>query len=193
MDALVRAVPERAGDRYMTQSHRAYFPLALVGSNAVAVLYFRGACLAGLLRAAALGALGVRLRRQGGSSGQLKSESVLIKSEAGGALAQAQLLDRPSQIMLHVRHNIDRMPDAAADKRARFDSAEQHMPDMDCSTFVKELKLLARHEFPPVIMPTTESQEGKKKEGRAAGAKARLVKPCQPAVLPGAIAKLVLP
>lgn len=68
-----------------------------------------------------------------------------------------------------------------------------NMPNMDGITFVKEIKQLPNYKFTPVIMLTTESQEGKKKEGQAAGAKAWVVKPFKPDVLLGAVAKLVLP
>jgi len=64
---------------------------------------------------------------------------------------------------------------------------------MDGITFVKEFKQLANYKFTPVIMLTTESAEGKKEEGKAAGAKAWVVKPFKPEVLLGAVAKLVLP
>ena len=68
-----------------------------------------------------------------------------------------------------------------------------NMPNMDGITFVKELKQLPNYRFTPVIMLTTESQESKKREGQAAGAKAWVVKPFKPEVLLGAVAKLVLP
>jgi two-component system chemotaxis response regulator CheY len=42
-------------------------------------------------------------------------------------------------------------------------------------------------------MLTTESQEAKKREGQAAGAKAWVVKPFQPAQMLAAVAKLILP
>jgi two-component system, chemotaxis family, chemotaxis protein CheY len=68
-----------------------------------------------------------------------------------------------------------------------------NMPNMDGITFVKEIKQLPNYKFTPVIMLTTESQESKKKEGQAAGAKAWVVKPFKPEVLLGAVQKLVLP
>ncbi|GAB2868145.1 response regulator [Pseudoduganella ginsengisoli] len=68
-----------------------------------------------------------------------------------------------------------------------------NMPNMDGITFVKEIKQLPLYKFTPVIMLTTESQEAKKKEGQAAGAKAWVVKPFKPEVLLGAVQKLVLP
>jgi two-component system chemotaxis response regulator CheY len=68
-----------------------------------------------------------------------------------------------------------------------------NMPNMDGITFVKELKKLPNHKFTPVIMLTTETQEAKKQEGQAAGAKAWVVKPFQPAQMVQAVSKLILP
>ena len=42
-------------------------------------------------------------------------------------------------------------------------------------------------------MLTTESQEAKKQEGQAAGAKAWVVKPFQPPQMLAAVSKLILP
>ena len=44
-----------------------------------------------------------------------------------------------------------------------------------------------------VIMLSTESEESKKREGQAAGAKAWVVKPFQPEQLVGAVQRLCLP
>jgi len=71
--------------------------------------------------------------------------------------------------------------------------SDVNMPNMDGISFVKALKLLPAYKFTPVIMLTTESQEQKKKEGQAAGAKAWIVKPFKPEQMLGAVAKLVLP
>jgi two-component system chemotaxis response regulator CheY len=67
------------------------------------------------------------------------------------------------------------------------------MPNMDGITFVKEVKKIPEHKFVPIIMLTTESQEAKKQEGQAAGAKAWVVKPFQPAQMLTAVSKLVMP
>ncbi|HMY97514.1 MAG: response regulator [Pseudomonadales bacterium] len=71
--------------------------------------------------------------------------------------------------------------------------SDVNMPNMDGITFVKEVKKLPSYRFTPVIMLTTESQEGKKAEGQAAGAKAWVVKPFQPAQMLQAVSKLILP
>ena len=68
-----------------------------------------------------------------------------------------------------------------------------NMPNMDGITFVKEAKKLPAYKFTPMMMLTTEVSETKKNEGRAAGAKAWLVKPFQPPMLLNAVSKLIAP
>jgi two-component system, chemotaxis family, chemotaxis protein CheY len=71
--------------------------------------------------------------------------------------------------------------------------SDVNMPNMDGITFVKEAKKLPAYKFTPIIMLTTESEEKKKLEGQAAGAKAWVVKPFQPAQMLAAVSKLILP
>ena len=71
--------------------------------------------------------------------------------------------------------------------------SDVNMPNMDGITLVKEVKKLPNYKFTPIIMLTTESQESKKAEGQAAGAKAWVVKPFQPAQMLAAVSKLILP
>ena len=71
--------------------------------------------------------------------------------------------------------------------------SDVNMPNMDGITFVKEVKKMTNYKFTPIIMLTTESQEAKKQEGQAAGAKAWVVKPFQPAQMLAAVSKLILP
>lgn len=65
-----------------------------------------------------------------------------------------------------------------------------NMPNMNGIEFVKEAKKLAAYKFMPILMLTTESQESKKEEGKAAGAKAWMVKPFSPTQLVSAVGKL---
>ena len=71
--------------------------------------------------------------------------------------------------------------------------SDVNMPIMDGITFVKSVKQLANYKFTPIIMLTTESDESKKREGQAAGAKAWVVKPFKPEQMLGAVQKLCLP
>lgn len=78
-------------------------------------------------------------------------------------------------------------------RRVHLIISDVNMPNMDGITFVREVRKLAGYRFTPIMMLTTESDEAKKREGQAAGAKAWVVKPFQPPQLLGAVAKLVMP
>jgi two-component system chemotaxis response regulator CheY len=71
--------------------------------------------------------------------------------------------------------------------------SDVNMPNMDGITFVKAVKQHPNYKFTPIIMLTTESQETKKAEGQAAGAKAWVVKPFKPEQMLAAVSKLCLP
>jgi two-component system chemotaxis response regulator CheY len=71
--------------------------------------------------------------------------------------------------------------------------SDVNMPNMDGISFVTAVKQLPNYKFTPVIMLTTESQEERKRQGQAAGAKAWMVKPFKPDQMLAAIEKLVLP
>ena len=71
--------------------------------------------------------------------------------------------------------------------------SDVNMPNMDGITFVSEAKKLSAYKFTPIIMLTTEAGEAKKQAGQAAGARAWVVKPFQPAQMLGAVSKLILP
>lgn len=70
--------------------------------------------------------------------------------------------------------------------------SDVNMPILDGIGFLKQVKLHPTYRFTPVIMLTTEAGEDKKAAGRAAGAKAWIVKPFQPAVMLDAVSKLVM-
>jgi two-component system chemotaxis response regulator CheY len=70
--------------------------------------------------------------------------------------------------------------------------SDVNMPVMDGISFLKEVKAHPSYRFTPVIMLTTEAGEDKKAAGRAAGAKAWIVKPFQPQLMLDAVSKLIL-
>ena len=70
--------------------------------------------------------------------------------------------------------------------------SDVNMPNMDGITFVTHVKQHPRHKFTPVVMLTTEGQDAKKEQGRAAGAKAWIVKPFNPPQLLDAVSKLIM-
>jgi len=71
--------------------------------------------------------------------------------------------------------------------------SDVNMPNMDGISFVKAAKQLPAYKFTPVIMLTTEASDAMKAQGQAAGAKAWVVKPFQPAQMLAAVSKLILP
>ena len=71
--------------------------------------------------------------------------------------------------------------------------SDVNMPNMDGITMVKQIKQMPAYKFTPVIMLTTESQESKMNEGKAAGVKAWMVKPFKPDQMLAAVSKLVMP
>jgi len=71
--------------------------------------------------------------------------------------------------------------------------SDVHVPNMGGIEFVTQAKKMTDYKYTPVIMLTTDSQEGMKQAGREAGAKAWVVKPFQPAQMLSVVAKLVQP
>jgi two-component system chemotaxis response regulator CheY len=65
-----------------------------------------------------------------------------------------------------------------------------NMPVMDGLQLIRELRQHAVHKATPILMLTTESDEGKKQEGRDAGATGWLVKPFNPDKLINTINKV---
>ncbi|GAB3541774.1 response regulator [Noviherbaspirillum agri] len=71
--------------------------------------------------------------------------------------------------------------------------SDVNMPVMDGISFVKRVKQMPDYRFTPILMLTTESEEEKKREGQAAGARAWMVKPFRSEQLLNAVQKLCLP
>lgn len=70
--------------------------------------------------------------------------------------------------------------------------SDVNMPNMDGIAFLKAVRANPRYKFTPVIMLTTESGQTKMSEGKAAGAKAWVVKPFQPKQMLDAVSKLIM-
>ncbi|WP_238012716.1 response regulator [Dactylosporangium sp. AC04546] len=78
-------------------------------------------------------------------------------------------------------------------QRVHLVISDVNMPNMDGITLVGEIRKQAAYRFTPIIMLTTESQEEKKRQAQAAGAKAWVTKPFQPAQMLAAVSKLIAP
>ena len=55
-----------------------------------------------------------------------------------------------------------------------------NMPNMNGIELVKQVRGLSQYRFLPIVMLTTESQDSRKQEGKAAGATGWIVKPFKP-------------
>lgn len=76
-------------------------------------------------------------------------------------------------------------------KRIHLIISDLNMPNMDGLTLLKQVKTLPAYRFTPFVMLTTESGEQAMAQGKAAGAKAWMVKPFQPANLLNVVNKLI--
>ena len=68
--------------------------------------------------------------------------------------------------------------------------SDVNMPNMDGITFLRQVKLHPRHKFIPLIMLTTETEQARMQQAKAAGARAWLVKPFHPPALLDAVSQL---
>ena len=66
-----------------------------------------------------------------------------------------------------------------------------NMPRVNGIDLVKKVRAMAPYRFIPIILLTTESQAGKKQEGKAAGATGWIVKPFTPEQLMGVVKKVL--
>ena len=66
-----------------------------------------------------------------------------------------------------------------------------NMPNMNGIELIKEARAIPAFKCIPIIMLTTESQAGKKQEGKAAGATGWIVKPFKPEQLIAVIKKVL--
>ena len=71
--------------------------------------------------------------------------------------------------------------------------SDVNMPVMNGIEFLKAVKAHPTSKFTPVVMLTTEGQDDMKAQGKAAGAKAWIVKPFNPPQLLDVVSKLILP
>jgi two-component system chemotaxis response regulator CheY len=66
-----------------------------------------------------------------------------------------------------------------------------NMPNLDGIELIKQVRAIPACKFIPIIMLTTESQEGKKNDGKAAGATGWIVKPFKPEQLLAVVKKVL--
>lgn len=78
-----------------------------------------------------------------------------------------------------------------ATQRVQLVLTDLNMPNLDGVGLIRAIRGDAAHRLTPVVMITTESQESRKQEGRAAGATGWIVKPFTPEQLMGVVRKVI--
>jgi two-component system chemotaxis response regulator CheY len=122
------------------------------------------------------------------------AKSILIVDDSSSLRTVVRLaLQRAGYDVLEAGDGAEALARLDAAPKVHLIVSDVNMPNMDGITFVKQVKQHPKHRFTPVVMLTTEGQDAKKEQGRAAGAKAWIVKPFNPPQLLDAVSKLVLP
>jgi two-component system chemotaxis response regulator CheY len=96
----------------------------------------------------------------------------------------ATILLSISNILTKAGYAVEKAPNAQ-DGLAKFKAGvkadllitDLNMPGMNGIDFIKEVRKLPNYKFMPILFLTTESQQSKKLEAKAAGASGWLVKP----------------
>ena len=80
---------------------------------------------------------------------------------------------------------------AAAGDQCQLVITDINMPEMDGIALIKKIRSGSAFQFVPIIVITTESEQGKKDEGKEAGATGWIVKPFNPEKLTQVVKKLL--
>lgn len=91
----------------------------------------------------------------------------------------------------HGQDALDKIAKLGA-KKINLVVCDVNMPVMGGIEFVTKVKQNPAFKFTPIVMLTTEGQDAIKEQGRAAGAKAWIMKPFNPPQLLNAVSKLVV-
>jgi len=120
------------------------------------------------------------------------AKTILIVDDSNSLRTVVKLaLQRASYDVLEAGDGVQGLDALRSAAKVNLIVSDVNMPNMDGITFVKQLKADTRFKFTPVIMLTTEGASEKMAQGRAAGAKAWIVKPFNPPQLLDAVAKLI--
>ncbi len=122
------------------------------------------------------------------------AKSILIVDDSASLRTVVKMaLQRAGYEVVEAADGVQGLAALEAAGKVHLIVSDVNMPNMDGITFVTQVKQHPRHKFVPVVMLTTEGQDAKKEQGRAAGAKAWIVKPFNPPQLLDAVSKLILP
>jgi two-component system chemotaxis response regulator CheY len=105
---------------------------------------------------------------------------VLLVDDSPTMLASiASVLTQAGQKVEKAASAEEALAKVAASPKLRAMITDYHMPGMNGAALVREMRKLPAYRFLPILVLTTESEQGKRDEARAAGATGWLVKPVE--------------
>lgn len=120
------------------------------------------------------------------------SKTILIVDDSSSLRTVVRLsLERAGYVVIEAFDGRDGLAKLDAAERVNLIVSDVNMPNLDGIGFLTQLRQRAKHKFTPVVMLTTENQAAKIEHGRAAGARAWIVKPFTPPQLLDAVSKLI--
>jgi len=120
------------------------------------------------------------------------SKTILVVDDSGNFRTVVKLaLVKAGYVVVEAVDGQD-AAEKLADANPKLIVCDVNMPRMDGLAFARHVKASALHRFTPMIMLTTESQDAKKAEGKAAGVRAWITKPFQPSQLVDAVNRLCI-
>lgn len=102
---------------------------------------------------------------------------VLVDDSATLLLSVSNILARAGYQVEKFSNAQDGLKKFGAGLKADLLITDLNMPGMNGIEFIKEVRKLPQHRFMPILFQTTESQQAKRLEAKAAGASGWLVKP----------------
>lgn len=121
------------------------------------------------------------------------ARTILIVDDSSSLRTVVRIaLERAGYAVIDACDGMDAVAKLDAAQKVDLIVSDVNMPRMDGIAFLTKVKQHPRHRFTPVIMLTTEGRDEQKALGRAAGAKAWMVKPFNPPQLLDAVSKLIL-
>ena len=122
------------------------------------------------------------------------SKTILVVDDSASVRQVVSLaLKNAGHQVIEAVDGMDALKKLDDNKKVHLIVSDVNMPNMDGITMLKAVKAMPAYRFTPVIMLTTEGSDQMKEEGRAAGAKAWVVKPFKPEQMLAAVNKLILP
>ena len=116
---------------------------------------------------------------------------MLVDDSATILLSISNILSKAGYAVEKANNAAEGLAKFKAGVKANLLITDLNMPGMNGIEFIKEVRTLPNYKFMPILFLTTESQQSKRLEAKAAGASGWLVKPATADELLGTI-KLVI-